>query len=206
METAVRSAATNGEPRAPRTERGRRTQRALLDAAAAEFGERGYHESSVVSITARAGVALGSFYTWFESKDALFRALVLDMSGRVRDHVAPVVAHPSSTFDREHAALHAFLEFAREHKEIYRIIDEAEFVAPEEWRRHYETTALRIAERLHEGVARGELRGPIDEVHAWAVMGMNVFLGLRFGVQDGARGLEEVSALANTLLRSGLGK
>jgi len=202
----VEAAAPNGEPRAPRTERGRRTQRALLDAAAAEFGEKGYHESSVVSITARAGVALGSFYTWFESKDALFRALVLDMSGRVRDHVAPVVAHPNSTLDREHAALQAFLEFAREHKEIYRIIDEAEFVAPEEWRRHYETTALRIGERLREGVARGELRGPIDEVHAWAVMGMNVFLGLRFGVQDGARGLDEVSALANALLRSGLGK
>lgn len=193
-----------GDPRAPRTARGRRTQRALLDAAAAEFGERGFHESSVVSITARAGVALGSFYTWFESKDALFRALVLDMSGRVRDHVAPVLTVREGTFDREEAALHAFLEFAREHKEIYRIIDEAEFVAPEEWRRHYETTALRIAERLREGVARGELAGPIDEVHAWAVMGMNVFLGLRYGVQDGSRELEEVSALANALLRRGL--
>ncbi len=126
------------------------------------------------------------------------------MSGRVRDHVAPVLTVREGTFDREEAALHAFLEFAREHKEIYRIIDEAEFVAPEEWRRHYETTALRIAERLREGVARGELAGPIDEVHAWAVMGMNVFLGLRYGVQDGSRELEEVSALANALLRRGL--
>lgn len=193
-----------GDPRAPRTARGRRTQRALLDAAAAEFGERGFHESSVVSITARAGVALGSFYTWFESKDALFRALVLDMSGRVRDHVAPVLTASDITLERERAALHAFLEFAREHKEIYRIIDEAEFVAPEEWRRHYETTALRIVERLREGVARGELVGPIDEVHAWAVMGMNVFLGLRYGVQDGSRDLGDVSTLANALLRRGL--
>lgn len=192
------------EPRAPRTERGRRTQRALLDAAAAEFGERGFHDSSVVSITARAGVALGSFYTWFESKDALFRALVLDMSGRVRDHVAPVLAGPATVLDREEAALGAFLDFAREHKEIYRIIDEAEFVAPEQWRRHYETTALRIAERLREGVERGELAGPIDEAHAWAVMGMNVFLGLRYGVQDGSRDLGEVAALANALLRRGL--
>ena len=53
--------------REPRTERGRRTQRAILDAAAAEFGEKGFHESSIVSITIRAGVALGSFYTYFES-------------------------------------------------------------------------------------------------------------------------------------------
>ena len=73
--------------RAPRTERGRRTQRAILDAAAAEFGEKGFHESSIVSITIRAGVALGSFYTYFESKEALFKALVVDMSGRVRTRV-----------------------------------------------------------------------------------------------------------------------
>jgi AcrR family transcriptional regulator len=64
--------------RVPRTERGRRTQRAILDAAAAEFGDKGFHDSSIVSITQRAGVALGSFYTYFESKDALFRALVAD--------------------------------------------------------------------------------------------------------------------------------
>ena len=82
---------TTSTSHVPRTERGRRTQRALLDAAAAEFGEKGFHESSVVSITTRAGVALGSFYTYFESKDALFRALVRDLSTRVKLQVAPVV-------------------------------------------------------------------------------------------------------------------
>ena len=69
-------ATMTGEDKAPRTERGRRTLRALLDAAAAEFGEKGFHDSSVVSITSRAGVALGSFYTYFDSKESLFRALV----------------------------------------------------------------------------------------------------------------------------------
>lgn len=79
-------------PREPRTERGRRTQRAILDAAAAEFGDKGFHESSIVSITQRAGVALGSFYTYFESKEALFKALVLDMSEQVRQLALPIVA------------------------------------------------------------------------------------------------------------------
>lgn len=191
--------------RMPRTARGLRTQRILLDAAAAEFGEKGFHESSIVSITARAGVALGTFYTYFESKDALFRALVRDMSERVRDRVAPALASAvGDTISREGVAFAAFLAFAREHKEIYRIIDEAEFVVPDEWRRHYERTAQRIVERLREGEARGEVTGPIDEAHGWAIMGMNVFLGLRFGVQDGARPLQEVAGIANALLRRGL--
>lgn len=191
--------------RVPRTERGRRTQRAILDAAAAEFGEKGFHDSSIVSITLRAGVALGSFYTYFESKEALFRALVEDMSGRVRDHVAPILrGHVGGAIEAEGVALHAFLDFARHNKEIYRIIDEAEFVAPEDWRAHYVTTAARILERLQAAHARGELAVEPHEVHAWAIMGMNVFLGLRFGVMDTSADLTEVADKANILLKHGL--
>ena len=191
--------------REPRTERGRRTQRAILDAAAAEFGEKGFHESSIVSITIRAGVALGSFYTYFESKEALFKALVADMSGRVRDHVAPALQGLHGALEAEGAALKAFLDFARNHKEIYRIIDEAEFVAPEDWRAHYLNTAARILDRLQAARAKGELAVEPCEVHAWAIMGMNVFLGLRFGVMDAEADLAEVAGKANGLLRDGLG-
>src|SRR3569832_2404709 len=77
------------EGKAPRTERGRKTLRAILDAAAIEFGERGFHEASISGITHRAGVALGSFYTYFDSKDAVFRALVRGGAGRGRGGGAP---------------------------------------------------------------------------------------------------------------------
>ena len=50
-----------GDAKVPRTERGRRTLRKLLDAAAEEFGEKGFHEASVSSITRRAGVALRTY-------------------------------------------------------------------------------------------------------------------------------------------------
>ena len=190
----------------PRTDRGRRTRRSLLDAAAAEFGERGVHDASIASITARAGVALGSFYTWFDSKDALFRDLVADLSDQVRDHVAPVLKDAPDGLAAERAGLAAFLGFVREHQEIYRIIDEAEFVDPASHRRHYAATADRIAQRLAAAAARGDVRADAGEVHAWAIMGMNVFLGLRYGVwsEDG-----EVDAIADTaadLLRNGLAR
>jgi AcrR family transcriptional regulator len=198
------SATMTGGAKTPRTERGRRTLRALLDAAAAEFGEKGFHDSSVVSITSRAGMALGSFYTYFDSKEVLFRALVQDMSAQVRDHVAPVMANASDGIDAEGKAFAAFLDFARQHKEIYRIIDEAEFVAPEAYRDHYATTVARIVERLRAAEARGEVAGPIDEAHGWAIVGMNVFLGLRYGVVAQDRSVDEVAKVANTILRRGL--
>ena len=53
------SAASDGK--APRTARGERTLRKILDAAQEEFGEHGFSDSSIVGITRRAGVALGTF-------------------------------------------------------------------------------------------------------------------------------------------------
>lgn len=194
-----------GDAKVPRTERGRRTLRKLLDAAAEEFGEKGFHEASVSSITRRAGVALGSFYTYFDSKDALFRALVADMSDKVRTSARSALRADMGALEIERAALAAFLRFAAEHKEIYRIIDEAEFVDPASYRQHYETIAARIADRLRKGAAAGEFRDGLGELEAWAVMGMNVFVGLRYIVW-GASDMEPdaVAAAVNRLLAEGL--
>lgn len=190
----------------PRTERGRRTMRAILDAAAIEFGTNGFGETSIVSITQRAKVALGSFYTYFDSKEEVFRALVKDMSARVKDHAATAMTGDENALERERAALNAFLQFAREHKEIYRIIDEAEFADPESYRAHYEGTAIRIFERLTEGAEAGELHSNLTEAHAWAIMGMNVFLGLRYGVWSEDKSSEEIAEVAHDILSGGIAR
>ena len=194
-----------GEAKTPRTERGRRTLRKLLDAAAEEFGEKGFHEASVSSITRRAGVALGSFYTYFDSKDALFRALVADMSEKVRTSARSALSADMGALEIERAALAAFLHFAAEHKEVYRIIDEAEFVDPASYRQHYETIAARIADRLRAGAAAGEFRHGLGELEAWALMGMNVFVGLRYIVwEEGEAAPDAVAATVNRLLAEGI--
>jgi len=179
-----------GAAKAPRTPRGERTLRKILDAAREEFGERGYSDSSIVGITQRAGVALGTFYTYFESKEVLFQALVRDMSAQVRDNVGPALSGASDGLDGERRALEAFLRFVRDHRDIYRIIDESEFVEPAVYREHYETTAVRIAARLAAARDRGEICAGLNsrdlDVLAWGMMGANVFLGLRFAVWDDA--------------------
>ena len=198
-------ATADTELKPPRTARGRETLRKLLDAAAQEFGEKGFHEASISSITRRAGTALGSFYTYFDSKDALFRALVKDMSGQVASRAGEAIAKEDSALAIERAALRAFLQFAHEKKVIYRIIDESEFVDPAGYRQHYEATAARILDRLKAGEAAGEFRENLEEAHAWALMGMNVFLGLRYAVWSDGDEAERISALANEMLRAGIG-
>jgi AcrR family transcriptional regulator len=172
----------------PRTARGERTMRKILDAAGEEFGQRGFSDSSIVGITQRAGVALGTFYTYFDSKESLFQALVRDMSAQVRDTVGPVLADGSDKLDSERLGLAAFLRFARDHRDIYRIIDESEFVDPVAYREHYQTTASRIAARLRSARDAREIAADYSdddlETVAWGMMGANVFLGLRFAVWD----------------------
>lgn len=188
----------------PRTERGRRTHQALLDAAVTEFGERGFHATGITEITRRAGVALGSFYTYFDSKEAIFRAAVEHLSDGLRAFVGPRLKDVSGAVERERTALSAFLDYVGLNQSIYRIIDEAEFVAPESHRAHYLTTVDRIRRRLEEGAAAGELREGVGEVEAWAIAGMNVFLGLRYGIWGEASDHAEVTERANRLIAEGL--
>jgi len=199
------SAASDGK--APRTARGERTLRKILDAARDEFGERGFNDSSIVAITQRAGVALGTFYTYFDSKEAVFHAVVRDMSAQVRDRVAPAFKGATDAIDGERRALESFLEFARTHRHVYRIIDEAEFVEAAAYREHYETTASRIASRLIAARDRGELSGTYSDeeidILSWGIMGANVFLGLRFAVWSTADS-KRVAEVTGRLLRSGL--
>ena len=202
---------TEGARGAPRTERGRKTLRALLDAAAQEFGSNGFHATGITDITRRAGVALGSFYTYFTSKEAIFRALVTDLSAQVKAHVGPHVQAAPDALAAERVALESYLGFVSEHQLIYRIIDEAEFVAPDAYSSHYRLTVARIAARLEAGAAKGDLRDGVGEVEAWAIAGMNVFLGLRYGVW-GADGiahdtdLRDVAERASKLVADGLRK
>src|SRR3546814_11658895 len=74
--TETGEGAGEARDKTPRTERGRRALRKLLDAAAVVFGERGFHEASISEITRRAGTGLGSFYTYFDSKEEMFQAPV----------------------------------------------------------------------------------------------------------------------------------
>lgn len=199
----VASAGSAGR-KEPKTARGRRTLRLLLDAAAEEFGEKGFHEASISQITARAGMAIGSFYTYFDSKEAIFTALVRDMSAQVKEFVRPRIAGVSGGIEVEIAGQAAFLAFVRQHKEIYRIIDEAEFVDPASYRAHYDRTAERIQQRLEAAMARGEISPGSAEIRAWALMGMNVFLGLRFGVQRDDVAIDDVIAVSGELVAHGL--
>ncbi len=165
----------------PLTKRGEATRQRLLDAAEAVFAEQGYHEASIVRITERAGIGLGTFYLYFDSKQTIFEALVIDLNRRVRHSMSEAMAGASSRLEAERAGFAGFFRFTAQHPALYRVVREAEFVSPEVMRLHY----TRIVEGYEQGLRAAQSVGEVDPgldpaVTAWALMGMGELIGMRF--------------------------
>jgi AcrR family transcriptional regulator len=188
----------------PKTERGRRTLRRLLDAAGEEFGARGYHETAISHITQRAGVGLGTFYVYFKSKEEVFRALVADMGARTRHALSESVKDAPNRLEAERLGIRAYLEFVRTHKSLYRVVMEAQFVAPEAYRAYYRVFSEAYRQQLAQAAARGEISAGENEVRVWALMGASTFLGLKYGVWEDAADVAAVSEAAADLMINGL--
>ncbi|HLF31887.1 MAG TPA: TetR/AcrR family transcriptional regulator [Xanthomonadales bacterium] len=189
----------------PKTARGQLTREKLLRAAEIEFGEKGFHAVAIHDITRAAGVALGTFYVYFDGKEEIYRALVTFMSHRTRSWIAERVANVPDRLTAERKGLEAFLEFVHEHKGLYRIISEAEFVANDAFVKHYREFALAYRENLEKAGKRGDIRSGDYETWSWAIMGMAVFLGLRFAEWDDSEPPARVADIIGDLIANGIG-
>lgn len=189
---------------APKTARGQKTWIGLLEAAEMEFGEKGYHEAAITGITRRAGVAMGTFYVYFKSKEEIFRALVAHMGKLTRSWIAGRVADADNRLEAEKAGIGAFIEFARAHKNLYRIVNEAQFVTPDAYRAYFGEFAEAYQRRLDEAASGGEIRAGDNEVRAWVLIGASVFLGQRFGVWSEEEDLDRLMETVGDMVFNGL--
>lgn len=68
----------------------------ILDAALGVFADQGYHQTSVSDLVKAAGVARGTFYLYFDSKEAIFLELLDGMLRHLRDNVGGVDTTPEA--------------------------------------------------------------------------------------------------------------
>ncbi|MFB9776553.1 TetR/AcrR family transcriptional regulator [Brevibacterium otitidis] len=85
------------QPGAPLTERGRRTRRALINAAIDVFCEHGYLTTPLSAITERVGCSTGTLYTYFANRQEILAAII-------EDSYAPVVAADHAWISPDHEA------------------------------------------------------------------------------------------------------
>jgi AcrR family transcriptional regulator len=198
----VTDVVTNAAGR-PLSKRGLDTRRRLLDAAEHVFGDVGYPDASIVKITEAAGVAQGTFYLYFDSKQAAFDELVRDINQRVRHAMKEGSSRGSTRLEAELLGFDAYFRFTADHPALYRIIRQAEFVSPAMLRYHYDRLAAGYVEALREAAAAGEIGANVDpEVTAWALMGLGELIGMRWVLWNGERSLPpQVAAELERIIR-----
>ena len=171
--------------RKPATRRGQRTRSRLLEAAEEVFGERGFEKASIVDITRAAKVAQGTFYVYFESKKEIFTELVESLGQALRRRLRAAVTSEDDPRVQDRAAFSAFLEYVAEHRHLYRIVRQAEFVDEAPYRDYYRRLADGYIQRLEPELEAGRM-APIDpEVLAFTMMGIFDFLGMRWALWEG---------------------
>lgn len=91
-------------------------RQAILDAAREVFGELGYDNVTVRDIIRRTGLAAGTFYNYFKSKEEVFAALADDGARRFAPVLKGLRAQAKDFEDFVRAAIQAYFGFlAQEH-------------------------------------------------------------------------------------------
>ena len=154
----------------------------LLAAAEELFGQRSYGRTAVADICARAGMATGSFYSYYGSKAEIFAAVVRAINTDLRQAMRAALEHTEgSQRARERAAFRAYFDMLSERPWIDRIVRESEFIDHRLFREYYEhlvrgyARGVRAAQKAHEVDARYD-----PEVIAFAYTGIGNFVGMRW--------------------------
>jgi AcrR family transcriptional regulator len=181
--------------------KGLETRRRLLDAAELVFAELGFYDASIVKLTEAAGVAQGTFYLYFASKQEVFEELVRDLNARVRQAMQEAASQGRDRIEAERLGFRGYFQFTSDHPALYRIIRQAEFVSPETLQYHYEKITEGYVEGLRSAMERGEVAAGDPEVLAWALMATGEMLGMRWMLWNGSREMQpEVLAELDRLI------
>jgi AcrR family transcriptional regulator len=144
-------------------------RRRLLESAAGEFAAKGLEGANINEISLAAGLAKGTVYNHFASKEALFLAVVAEACELAAAGSMTVPAE-ASTRERLRVVLASDVEWARGHEPFARVlVREVLSANPQFYPRVLEAAApfiSRVREILLDGVARGEVRGDatVDEL------------------------------------------
>src|SRR5262245_51407743 len=92
------------------TARAEDTRRKIYDAAMEMFREKGFEETTMRDIAAKAGVALGGAYYYFSSKDAIVLAFYHDMQEGSHESILEAMAGRKKLKDRLRVVIEKRLE------------------------------------------------------------------------------------------------
>ena len=143
------------------TARGRRTRAAIVGAAAEVFERDGFIDARIADIAARAEVATGTFYTYFDSKEAVFREVadVLIDELYQQSHVGDVAG--SDPRARIAAANQLYVQALARHAGLYSVMIQVASINSE-FRSRRQASRRAFVQRAARGIRQLQESGLAD--------------------------------------------
>ncbi|MEE6176582.1 TetR/AcrR family transcriptional regulator [Mycobacterium sp. 050134] len=140
----------------------------IMAAAKEVFARKGFHETTIADIAKQAGLAYGSVYWYFQSKDELFHALMAVEETALREHIASALSGVVGT-DGSEATLRtllersvlATLEYFEADKATAKLLLRDPYALGERFERHLGGIYERFIDHLETFVVTAQERGEV---------------------------------------------
>jgi AcrR family transcriptional regulator len=174
-----------------RFERGARRRR-ILDAAAAIFSVRGYHETLVAQIAVRADLAAGTIYLYFKDKADLYGSVVLEKMKEVVARLEAVLDSHQSAKSSLSAAVEALFSYHDANRQFFELfLHQQQIAAPPlnqaHWKEMEELKRRNLAlieSCILRGQQSGELKPGDARLYAVAFLGITLQM-IRQWIREG---------------------
>ncbi|SFM90191.1 TetR/AcrR family transcriptional regulator [Thermodesulforhabdus norvegica] len=145
-------------------------QQRIIKEAIHEFSRYGFHRASMNRLVERLGIAKGSLFQYFGSKEGLFQFVFDRCVSMAKDALRKIKSGNSgdaSFYDKIRATAWAGIKFARENPEVYglylRLLFQEDFPLRDSLiRKLHIFSAEYLKHLILEGIERGEISPEID--------------------------------------------
>lgn len=179
-----------------------RTRRRLLDAARKVFAAQGYVDTTVELIVTEAGVARGSFYSYFESKADVLSHLGAALNERIGAAVVGFSRVGDDLVANLRVSTRNYLRVVEGHADVYRLVDQVALfddVVRDGRRRNRRAHVDRVARTIRRWQSAGVADAGIDaDSVAEALVAMQSTMA-RWAYVD-AEGERDPEVLAETIV------
>lgn len=155
----------NGSRELPSTPRGQRTRAKLVQAARTVFERDGFLDARLLDITNEAGISAGSFYTYFDSKEEIFAAVLADVEEEMLHPRVDTVEVGDDPIEKIRVANRAYLDSYRRNAKFMKLLIQVSAIDDEFEqlrRRRAEAFVQRNAKSIEDLQQRGIAKAEVD--------------------------------------------
>jgi AcrR family transcriptional regulator len=181
---------------------------AILRSAARIIYERGFEFTAIAEVTQSAGVAIGTFYTYFPSRDNLLGEVLSYLRTEMLGHVRKAIHGSGSFLEVEQRGFRAFFDYLAVNPWYISVESESAVWANDSYMDHFADLTARYVASMKRAKLRGELAAYSERelpVLACIFMAARHYIATRYMLRNGTSQLPSlISKVYFDLLSRGL--